>query len=202
MFDCTGSTLTSELLKKISENASGEGGEVGTSQSSVTLDATFDSKLLDANPTSSSVKVNSMDALALVDKHLRIHCINLLNAAYYKAFVQQTFKSLQGGYPVHQFDLQHAIDHCDNEHVLEINITDFLQGVCGHLRGPSTTSADPVDREDARTPTGDTEGGDGDEKKRLTCVPFNKVDARIKKCSKLFDNHEGIKKKFSDLLQV
>ena len=103
---------------------------------------------------------------------------------------------------VHQFDLQHAIDHCDNEHVLEINITDFLQGVCGHLRGPSTTSADPVDREDARTPTGDTEGGDGDEKKRLTCVPFNKVDARIKKCSKLFDNHEGIKKKFSDLLQV
>ena len=102
MFDCTGSTLTSELLKKTSENGSGEGGEVGTSQSSVTLDATFDSKLLDANPTSSSVKVNSMDALALVDKHLRIHCINLLNAAYYKAFVQQTFKSLQGGYPVHQ----------------------------------------------------------------------------------------------------
>ena len=144
MFDCTGSTLTNELLKKTSENASGEGGQVGTSQSSVTLDATFDSKLLDANPTSSSVKVNSMHALALVDKHLRIHCINLLNAAYYKAFVQQTFKSLQGGYPVHQFDLQHAIDHCDNEHVLEINITDFLQGVCGHLRGPCTTSsADP-----------------------------------------------------------
>ena len=27
------------------------------------------------------------------------------------------------------------------------------------------------------------------------------MDARIKKCSKLFDNHEGIKKKFSDLLQ-
>ena len=104
MFDCTGSTLTNELLKKTSENASGEGGEVGTSQSSVTLDTTFDSKLLDANPTSSSVKVNSMDALALVDKHLRIHCINLLNAAYYKAFVQQTFKSLQGGYPVHQFE--------------------------------------------------------------------------------------------------
>ena len=72
-------TSDSELLKKTSENASGEGGEVGTSESSVTLDATFDSKLLDANPTSSSVKVNSMDALALVDKHLRIHCFNLLN---------------------------------------------------------------------------------------------------------------------------
>jgi len=49
------------------------------------------------------------------------------------------FRSLQQELPVHQFDVQCAIDSCDNEAVMEINISDFLRRVCAHLK-PSPSS--------------------------------------------------------------
>ena len=69
VFDCTGSILTNELLVKSYAGAESSADR----QKPVTLDVTFDSKSLE-DPTSSdhpAIKVNSMEALSLVDKHLK-----------------------------------------------------------------------------------------------------------------------------------
>ena len=69
----------------------------------------------------------------------------------------------------------------------------------------SASEAAVLDREDAKTPTGDDDLDDPppveEPPKKSTRVPLNKVDATFKTCSNLFENHPCIKKKFSDLLQ-
>ena len=74
VFDCTGSILTNELLVK--SYAGRAGAESADRQKPVTLDVTFDSKSLEDPVTSldgggATIKVNSMEALSLVDKHLK-----------------------------------------------------------------------------------------------------------------------------------
>ena len=71
VFDCTGSILTNELLVK---SYAGANETSADRQKPVTLDVTFDSKSLEDPVTSSdgaTIKVNSMEALSLVDKHLK-----------------------------------------------------------------------------------------------------------------------------------
>ncbi|XP_050730013.1 KICSTOR complex protein SZT2-like isoform X17 [Eriocheir sinensis] len=56
-----------------------------------------------------------------------------LEVAYLRSFVLAVFQGLQKELDVHQNDIQAALDHC-NEAVMEIEITNFLQAICGHLR--------------------------------------------------------------------
>ncbi|TRY67945.1 hypothetical protein TCAL_03430, partial [Tigriopus californicus] len=51
---------------------------------------------------------------------------------FYKAFVSVLYGSLQQGAPIHNDDVQQAVDLCDVESVVEVKLNDFLASVCPH----------------------------------------------------------------------
>ncbi len=53
--------------------------------------------------------------------------------AYIKSYVTVLFRCLQQGLPVHQFDIQQAIDYCESEMVSSIQLGSFLENVCSHM---------------------------------------------------------------------
>ena len=53
------------------------------------------------------------------DGDIQLHCNNI-QLAYYKCFSKTLFKSLQLELGVHRFDIQHTIDNCENENIMEI----------------------------------------------------------------------------------
>ncbi|KAF0309638.1 KICSTOR complex protein SZT2 [Amphibalanus amphitrite] len=72
--------------------------------------------------------------------HLAEHC-NVLQLAHTRSFVVGVFRSLQACRSVHPLDVQWAIDLCD-EQPLEVDITDFLKTICGHIRDFTMRSAE------------------------------------------------------------
>ncbi|XP_013407252.1 KICSTOR complex protein SZT2 isoform X2 [Lingula anatina] len=67
-------------------------------------------------------------------EELRNHC-NMMCDAYYKSFVTGVYKSLQQGQEVSGMDTESAISSICQESVpLQIDITRYLQTVCGHIQ--------------------------------------------------------------------
>lgn len=62
---------------------------------------------------------------------------------FYKAFVSVLYGSLQQGAPIHNDDVQQAVDLCDVESVVEVKLNDFLSSVCQHTLGSSQTEERP-----------------------------------------------------------
>ncbi|XP_043941348.1 KICSTOR complex protein SZT2 isoform X2 [Protopterus annectens] len=65
-------------------------------------------------------------------KELANHC-SLLQEHYHQCYVKAVFRSLQQTCSVSSQDLLTAMDYCE-EVLQEINITGFLQTLCGHIR--------------------------------------------------------------------
>ncbi|XP_077133619.1 KICSTOR complex protein SZT2 isoform X3 [Ranitomeya variabilis] len=65
-------------------------------------------------------------------KELVNYC-NLLQEHYHQCYVKGLFKALQQSLWVSQHDLLSAMDYCE-EQLQEIDITNFLMTLCGHLR--------------------------------------------------------------------
>ncbi|XP_047479590.1 KICSTOR complex protein SZT2-like isoform X5 [Penaeus chinensis] len=63
---------------------------------------------------------------------LRAH-MEAIEVCHLRSFVLGVFQALQKDLIVHSHDVQAALDHC-HESVMEIEITHFLQTICGHLR--------------------------------------------------------------------
>ncbi|KAK8725752.1 hypothetical protein OTU49_010460, partial [Cherax quadricarinatus] len=59
--------------------------------------------------------------------------VEALEVLYLRSFVLGVFQALQRDLTVHCQDMQAALDLC-SESVMEIEVTDFLQTICGHLR--------------------------------------------------------------------
>ena len=66
------------------------------------------------------------------EKSLRFQCMNL-QSIYYRSFVTSVFKSLQLHQSLHSFDVQTAVDNCE-ENVEEIYFTDFVMKICNHIQ--------------------------------------------------------------------
>nr|DBA17764.1 TPA: hypothetical protein GDO54_016088 [Pyxicephalus adspersus] len=66
-------------------------------------------------------------------KELVNYC-NLLQEYYHQCYVKGLFKALQQSLWVSHQDLLTAVDYCE-EQLQEIDITNFLTTLCGHLRG-------------------------------------------------------------------
>ncbi|XP_073726759.1 KICSTOR complex protein SZT2 [Misgurnus anguillicaudatus] len=65
-------------------------------------------------------------------KELANYC-NLLQEHYYQSYVKGVYRSLQQSYSVSSQDVLTAMDYCE-ESLQEIDITSFLQTLCGHIR--------------------------------------------------------------------
>ncbi|XP_053353565.1 KICSTOR complex protein SZT2 isoform X1 [Clarias gariepinus] len=65
-------------------------------------------------------------------KELANYC-SLLQEHYYQSYVRGVFRSLQLAYSVSSQDVLTAMDYCE-ESLQEIDITSFLQTLCGHVR--------------------------------------------------------------------
>ena len=98
--------------------------------------------------------------------------LSSVQKAFYAAFVSTIFQALQCDLPVHDFDVQHALDYCDTETILNTEMSEFLRSVCSHAKGE----------------------GAG--------VPVSSVDAfkESKSCVDLDLNHVAMRKKFADTL--
>ena len=66
------------------------------------------------------------------EKSLRFQCMNL-QSIYYRSFVTSVFKSLQLHQSLHSYDVQTAVDNCE-ENVEEIYFTDFVMKICNHIQ--------------------------------------------------------------------
>ncbi|XP_039512384.1 KICSTOR complex protein SZT2 isoform X12 [Pimephales promelas] len=65
-------------------------------------------------------------------KELANYC-SLLQEHYYQSYVKGVYRSLQQAYNVSSQDVLTAMDYCE-ESLQEIDITSFLQTLCGHVR--------------------------------------------------------------------
>ncbi|KAM5148148.1 LOW QUALITY PROTEIN: KICSTOR complex protein SZT2 [Mantella aurantiaca] len=81
-------------------------------------------------------------------KELINHC-NLLQEHYHQCYVKGLFKALQQSAWVSHQDLLTAVDYCE-EQLQEVDITNFLMTLCGHLRGFRETQASPRPSPDGR----------------------------------------------------
>lgn len=91
------------------------------------------------------------------------HYCTIVEALYCKCLGQALFTSLQLGRSIHSRDVEAAMDLC-KETLLEIDITAFIQNICGHLkdfkmkagieflrqRMQSTCSGEPSPEDDAK----------------------------------------------------
>jgi hypothetical protein len=62
---------------------------------------------------------------------------------YFKSFVNVLFRSLQLKLPIHSYDINHAIEYCDNESPYGLELEAFIKAVCPHISLPQPES--PVD---------------------------------------------------------
>ncbi|XP_034386743.1 KICSTOR complex protein SZT2 isoform X2 [Cyclopterus lumpus] len=83
------------------------------------------------------------DLLAQPHKHKELaHYCSLLQEHYHQSYVRGVYRSLQQSYSISSQDVLMAMDYCE-ESLQEIDVTSFLQTLCGHIR---------VFREHAGTP--------------------------------------------------
>ncbi|XP_053717013.1 KICSTOR complex protein SZT2 isoform X1 [Synchiropus splendidus] len=66
------------------------------------------------------------------NKELANYC-SLLQEHYHHSFVKGVYRSLQQSYSINSQDVLLAMDYCE-ESLQEIDITSFLQTLCGHIR--------------------------------------------------------------------
>ncbi|KAM3876225.1 KICSTOR complex protein SZT2 [Diretmus argenteus] len=74
------------------------------------------------------------DLLAQPHKHKELanYC-SLLQEHYHQSYVKGVYRSLQQSYSINSQDVLMAMDYCE-ESLQEIDITPFLQTLCGHIR--------------------------------------------------------------------
>ncbi|XP_030582788.1 KICSTOR complex protein SZT2 isoform X3 [Archocentrus centrarchus] len=74
------------------------------------------------------------DLLAQPHKHKELanYC-SLLQEHYHQSYVKGVYRSLQQSYNISSQDILMAMDYCE-ESLQEIDITSFLQTLCGHIR--------------------------------------------------------------------
>ena len=139
--------------------------------------ATSETASEEQQPQRDSKEQPLKEPLAEVDKAQRLHCINL-QMVYFRAFVFSTFKALVLHHPIHSYDVNTAIDNCE-ETIMEVHFTDFLLKTCNHVQ------------QDLKSKYQEDEIENG--------LKMSLVKA-TKSCFEMDSNHVTIKKKFVEIL--
>ncbi|XP_066518983.1 KICSTOR complex protein SZT2 [Hoplias malabaricus] len=111
-------------------------------------------------------------------KELANYC-SLLQEHYYQSYVRGVYRSLQQSYSISSQDVLTAMDYCE-ESLQEIDITSFLQTLCGHIRTfcerHEPCSAENTRKTSGMPPTfiiGETEDDGAD---RITLATSSSID--------------------------
>ncbi|XP_039297343.1 KICSTOR complex protein SZT2, partial [Nilaparvata lugens] len=80
----------------------------------------------------SSERDSDNSDITLEELSLREHC-KMVMQSFNNAFVVSLFKSLRLGNSIHAVDVKTAVEECEESSV-EIDITNYLKTVCGHLK--------------------------------------------------------------------
>ncbi|XP_069157334.1 KICSTOR complex protein SZT2 isoform X2 [Procambarus clarkii] len=95
-------------------------------------DSTPSATSLQEDPKQPSPEPRSEESDVGDSSCLRAH-VEALEVLYLRSFVLGVFQALQRELTINAHDMQVALDLC-HESVMEIEITNFLQTICGHLR--------------------------------------------------------------------
>ena len=77
----------------------------------------------------------------------------IIKTIYFKSFVSVLFRSLQLKLPVHSYDIQHAIDYCDNDSSYDLELEAFVKAVCPHFNLKAEKNPDVLDVEAIKADT-------------------------------------------------
>ncbi|XP_042227057.1 KICSTOR complex protein SZT2-like isoform X3 [Homarus americanus] len=154
--------------------------------------------------------------------YLRAH-VDALEVLYLRSFVLGVFQALQRELNIQAHDMQIALDLC-HEAVMEIEITNFIQTICGHLRdfrlridlehmhqcrpeasvpksdsSPHRTSSDKVEKKESTGPTRVALA------MKTSCSSHNRFPLSLLKlhhpCRDLQQLHSSIRERFLTILQ-
>ncbi|XP_054706833.1 LOW QUALITY PROTEIN: KICSTOR complex protein SZT2-like [Uloborus diversus] len=135
------------------------------------------------------------------NKIMKQHC-SFLDKSFSKAFVYGVYRSLTMGYNVHNFDAVAAIDGICEESLLEIDITEFVYMICGHVKDFTTKNSvrhlhlsneeDDPTAYDNKTET---------EKTPEKCLFPLSLLQKHQPCEDLHQKHLNIKEKFSAIIE-
>ncbi|XP_037530221.1 KICSTOR complex protein SZT2 [Nematolebias whitei] len=92
-------------------------------------------------------------------KELANYC-SLLQEHYHQSYVRGVYRSLQQSYSISYQDVLMAMDYCE-ESLQEIDITTFLQTLCGHIRTFKESRKAPNSRESPQPSRSIGETNDG-----------------------------------------
>ena len=75
---------------------------------------------------------DSQEPSVAMDREVKQWC-QAMKMIYFKSFVNVLFRSLQLKLPVHSYDINHAIEYCDNESPYDLEMEPFIKAVCPHM---------------------------------------------------------------------
>jgi len=191
VFDCPLASLVGQLLTK------GEASKEEFCRDHTFRDASSDSSEAteaasarrfepDSNDTSSSPS-ESFSTLS--------HYCAIVEAAYCKSLGQALFTSLQLGRSIHSRDVEAALELC-RETLLEIDVTPFLDNICGHLKDFRKQAVKESRR---MANTKDKDKAECQQEDPLSHFPLNLLHEH-KPCAKLRHLHRLIRVRFQEIL--
>ncbi|XP_061593384.1 KICSTOR complex protein SZT2 isoform X2 [Cololabis saira] len=150
VYNCSLEQLKEQLVHPSSSSSSCSSSGSGSSSSRQPRDIFFRSLSQDRSSSPWT------DLLAQPHKHkdLASYC-SLLQEHYHQSYVRGVYRSLQQSYSISSQDVLLAMDYCE-ESLQEIDITSFLQTLCGHIRVFRESAAAPGPRgtpKPGRTPS-------------------------------------------------
>uniref|UniRef100_A0A8B9LKH5 SZT2 subunit of KICSTOR complex n=1 Tax=Astyanax mexicanus TaxID=7994 RepID=A0A8B9LKH5_ASTMX len=132
------------------------------------------------HPNSSHLSSSWTDLMAHPhkQKELANYC-SLLQEHYYQSYVRGVYRSLQQSYSISSQDVLTAMDYCE-ESLQEIDITSFLQTLCGHIRTfrerHEPLGADSLKRSPGMAATFTIGEGDDDGEDRATLATSSSIE--------------------------
>jgi hypothetical protein len=85
---------------------------------------------------------DSNEPSATIDRDVKQWC-QAMKMIYFKSFVNVLFRSLQLKLPIHSYDINHAIEYCDNESPYGLELEPFIKAVCPHMKQHQPEEAAP-----------------------------------------------------------
>ncbi|CAL1272334.1 unnamed protein product [Larinioides sclopetarius] len=143
-----------------------------------------------------------------VDIHLlKEHC-SLIEKAFSKAFVYGVYRSLMNDFSIQKCDAIAAIDNICEESLLEIDITEFIFMICGHVKDFFTKqSVRQMHFSQESNEENETAYGNAQDKITEQERPSGKsffpmsILEKYQPCEELHQKHLSVKEKFSEIIK-
>ncbi|GFR12271.1 KICSTOR complex protein SZT2 [Trichonephila clavata] len=136
---------------------------------------------------------------------LKEHC-SLIEKAFSKAFVYGVYRSLMSDFSIQKSDAVAAIDNICEESLLEINITEFIFMICGHVKDFFTKRSvkqmhlSQESTEDDQAIKAHYQSSEQDKAADKSYFPLSMLQ-KYQPCEELYQKHLNVKEKFSEIIK-